>query len=250
MFINFVWCCSEGGAVENSNSLETNTIGEREEKDSVGADQKQEKVTPQNKRKKTNHKWMSELPRRTSKRLARMEADSPLELETNNGATEAAPEKAQVNTIENAGKLDINTSGDFSKQKEPIKDVSSVEEQHEANTEAEISTIINATGKSEIDISGDFGKQKELTKEDDKNGKDLDPSLNDLLMDPCIEFAIKMLTDAIPIEDVKKVNDNRTSGSSSAATFGDIWADPCFEFAVKTLTSEIPTEDGCNNITK
>ncbi|KAL8519362.1 hypothetical protein ACS0TY_010336 [Phlomoides rotata] len=273
-------------SVENSNSLEANAIGQTEEKDSsAGEDQKQENVTTQNKRQRSKRKSMDGLPRRTSKRLARMETDSPLELETSNGATKAASEKTQVHTLENTGKSEINTCGDFGKQKEPIsgplKDISFVEE-HEA------STIINTTGKSETYISGDFGKQEEVTnvplrdidlKEDDKNRKDLDSkeddkdrkaleskeddksrkdldlkeddmnikdlnlSLKDLLMDPCIEFAIKTLTGAIPLEDATKVLDNLTPGSSYAPPSGDIWADPCFEFAVKTLTSEVPTED-------
>lgn len=225
---------SEGAAVENINPPEANALVQRE-KDSVAEDGQQEKVAFRNKRKKLNSKWMKGLPRRTSKRLARVEADPPLEVKTSNRAR-LTDEEAEVNTTENIGKAkvsgetEINTSEDFGKQKEPtdlpLRDVSSLEE-HEA-------------------VGVEF-------KEDEKNEKHLNSSLNDLLMDPCIEFAIRTLTGAIPIEDVNTVHDsqvdslaspNQTSGSSSVLPFGDIWADPCFEFAVKTLTSEIPMEDG------
>lgn len=223
----------ESAAVENINPPETDASGGIEkEKESTAEDEQQEKAAVRKKRKK-NSKWMNGLPRRASKRLARVEADPPLEVKTSSRAREAArlPDEAEVNTDDTTGKSklsEVNTSEDLDKQKEattnlPVGNLSSAEE-HEC---------------ASVDL-----------KQDEKNEKKLDSSLNDLFMDPCIEFAIKTLTGAIPLEEVSKICDSsvaspvQASASSSVLPFSDIWADPCFEFAVKTLTSEIPTEDG------
>ncbi|GFP87651.1 methyl-cpg-binding domain-containing protein 13 [Phtheirospermum japonicum] len=76
------------------------------------------------------------------------------------------------------------------------------------------------------------------TTSEDKN---LDSSLEGLLMDPCIEFAVKTLTGAIPIEEVNKA-------ATSKLPSGHIWADPCFEFAVKMLTGEMPLGSSLDNV--
>ncbi|KAG6382670.1 hypothetical protein SASPL_110726 [Salvia splendens] len=182
---------SEGECIDPSHTDASAQI--EKENDSVAEDE--EKAASLKKRKK-NSKWMNELPRRSSKRLARVEADPPLDVET-------------------IGKSELSGSTEMKKHEEastnlPLEDVSSTEE-HECDE------------------------------------KKLKSSLNDLVMDPCIEFAIKTLTGAIPIEDVNKMNEVspiQASASSCALPFSDIWADPCFEFAVKMLTNEIPVEDG------
>ncbi|XP_047957768.1 uncharacterized protein LOC125203465 isoform X2 [Salvia hispanica] len=161
----------------------------------------EEKAASLKKRKK-NSKWMNELPRRSSKRLARVEADPPLDVET-------------IGKSKLSGSTEMSNSENLNQHEEastkfPLEDVSSAEE-HECDE------------------------------------KKLESSLNDLVMDPCIEFAIKTLTGAILIEDVNKMHEAspiQASASSSALPFSDIWGDPCFEFAVKMLTSEIPVEDG------
>lgn len=61
-----------------------------------------------------------------------------------------------------------------------------------------------------------------------------EPLLNDIWMDPCFDFAVKTLTDVIPVEDHLKTQ--QPSSSSSEC----LWEDPCIQFAVKTLTGDIP----------
>ncbi|MFS7969381.1 putative Methyl-CpG-binding domain-containing protein [Helianthus anomalus] len=74
-------------------------------------------------------------------------------------------------------------------------------------------------------------------------GSDMKPdssinfSMNDLWTDPCIEFAVKTLTGAIPFTDLNKV-ENFTAPAE--VPLQDFWTDPCIEFAVKTLTGAIP----------
>ncbi|KAI3471118.1 hypothetical protein Pfo_027781 [Paulownia fortunei] len=249
---------SEGVAVKNINLPETNALDQRKiEKTSVAEDRQHENIAHQNKRKKSNSKWMN-LPRRTSKRLACVEADSSLEIKTSNQAREAARPsgEAEVNTFENIGKATLsvkpetNTSGNFGKSNEPNKHPTKCRTEILTKNKQKESTILPLGGLSSPEghegVGVDF-------KEDEKHEEHVESTLNDLFMDPCIEFAIKTLTGAIPIEDVNKVQEspvfslaspNQTSGSSSVLPSGDIWADPCFEFAVKTLTSEIPMEDG------
>lgn len=172
---------------------------------------------------------MNDLPRRSSKRLARVEADLPLEEPKTSSRARAAA------TLIDEAKADTNLAIDKSK-------VSGNTEVDTSENLKEVSTDLPAADLSSASVD---------LKEDEKN---LESSLDDLLMDPCIEFAIKTLTGAIPLEDVDKVRETRAgsvaspvqasaSPSSSALPFNDIWADPCFEFAVKTLTSEIPFED-------
>ncbi|KAL7107152.1 hypothetical protein ACP275_06G035900 [Erythranthe tilingii] len=87
--------------------------------------------------------------------------------------------------------------------------------------------------KLEAEIPTNKKQKNPITTEEPKNP---DSCVDDLLTDPCIEFAVKTLTGAITVEeDVKKVGESSTVSS--------IWADPCFEFAVKTLTGDMPLED-------
>ncbi|KAL1550763.1 hypothetical protein AAHA92_18689 [Salvia divinorum] len=189
---------SEGECIDAPPQTDASVQIEKEN-DSVAED---EDKAASLKKRKANSKWMSGLPRRSSKRLARVEADPPLDIEA-------------IGKSKLSSRTEMNNSENLDKHKEgstnlPLEDVSSAEE-HECDE------------------------------------KKLKSSLSDLVMDPCIEFAIKTLTGAIPIEDVNKMHEAspiQASASSSVLPFTNIWADPCFEFAVKMLTSEIPVDDG------
>lgn len=240
IYIPLIVCSvvSESAAVENLNPPETDAAGGTEKaKDSTAEDEQQKTAAVQKKRKK-HSKWMNGLPRRASKRLARVEADPPSE--TSNGAREAAPDEAELNTDDAtgksklSGKTEVNTCEDLDKQKEAPTNL----------------PVGNPSSAQELESASDDLKQEE------KIEKELNSSLNDLFTDPCIEFAIKTLTGAIPLEEVSRIHGGpvaspiiqasasaSASSSSSVLPVSDIWADPCFEFAVKTLTSEIPTQD-------
>ncbi|KAL7582584.1 methyl-CpG-binding domain-containing protein 13 [Lactuca sativa] len=64
--------------------------------------------------------------------------------------------------------------------------------------------------------------------------------LNDFWTDPCIEFAVKTLTGAIPFGELNKVDNFPPSSSPLEVPMEELWTDPCIEFAVKTLTGAIP----------
>ncbi|KAL0403128.1 UNVERIFIED_CONTAM: hypothetical protein Sradi_1953600 [Sesamum radiatum] len=171
-----------------------------------------ENMSQQTKRKKSNSKWANDLPRRSSKRLARAEADHSLERKTSKQATEQATLSGEAETI---------TSGSFGNSYEPnkhrMKDRTETPTNNKQKESADLLVGDHASVLEEReDVAIDF-------KEDGKHERNLDSSLNDLLMDPCIEFAVKTLTGAIPIEKVNKVDDspvsslaspNQTSGSS------------------------------------
>lgn len=71
--------------------------------------------------------------------------------------------------------------------------------------------------------------------------------LNDFWTDPCIEFAVKTLTGAIPFGDLNKAGN--FASSPLEVPMEELWTDPCIEFAVKTLTGAIPVgEDPGNGI--
>ncbi|KAI3757615.1 hypothetical protein L6452_05157 [Arctium lappa] len=62
--------------------------------------------------------------------------------------------------------------------------------------------------------------------------------LNDFWTDPCIEFAVKTLTGAIPFGDLNKADN--FAATPLEVPLEELWTDPCIEFAVKTLTGAIP----------
>ncbi|RAL52193.1 hypothetical protein DM860_016042 [Cuscuta australis] len=87
--------------------------------------------------------------------------------------------------------------------------------------------------------------------------------MKDVWMDPCIEFAIKTLTGAIPCMGVEENKaDKMTPQSSLSSSAGNLQScveelpfggggvlalDPCIEFAAKILTGEIPISvDECS----
>ncbi|KAL0317767.1 UNVERIFIED_CONTAM: Methyl-CpG-binding domain-containing protein 13 [Sesamum angustifolium] len=248
---------SEGAGKKNVDTPVTNGFEHKEkENGTMDEEQEHESLACQNKRKNSNSKWTSDLPRRASKRLARVEVHPSLELKTSDkaGAEAALSGEPEVNTsksVVKAGPSDepnIDTTGKFDRCNNP-KQLPSKCKTENPTDHGQKEPVIQRNLSSRKDHK-DVGVD---CKEENKDEKHLDSALKDLLMDPCIEFAVKTLTGAIPIEDVKKLSDspvsslaspNQTSSSSSMVPSGDIWADPCFEFAVKMLTSETPAEDG------
>ncbi|KAK6135318.1 hypothetical protein DH2020_030960 [Rehmannia glutinosa] len=234
----------KGAAEKNINMPERNESEQRETvNNSMGEGQQHENLARQKKRKTPNNKCTSDLPRRTSKRLARVEVDQSLEIKTSNkaGASATLSGEAEVNTTKNVGK-----SGPSDEPQIDITGKSGNDSnEHRAKCKTENSTN-NIQEKPITHANKGVGVD---CKQEEKHDKNLDSSLKNLLMDPCIEFAIKTLTGAIPIEEVTKVGESSVSSLSSPASSsvlpsGDILADPCFEFAVKMLTGEMPVEDG------
>ncbi|KAK4431511.1 Methyl-CpG-binding domain-containing protein 13 [Sesamum alatum] len=235
------------------------TIGfEQKEKENgyMGEEQQHESLPRQTKRKNSSSKGTSDLPRRTSKRLARVEVDPSLEVKTSDKAGDEAAlsGEPEVNTSISvkagpSDEPDVDTTGKFDRCNNPKELPSKCKAENPTDNEQKEPVIQRnlSSLKEHKDVGVDC---KEENKDDEKH---LDSALKDLLKDPCIEFAVKTLTGAIPIEDVNKLSEspvsslaspNQTSSSSPMLQSGDIWADPCFEFAVKMLTSEMPAEDG------
>ncbi|KAG6429515.1 hypothetical protein SASPL_107567 [Salvia splendens] len=89
-----------------------------------------------------------------------------------------------------------------------------------SNSKLDVETIGKSKllASTEMNNSGNLNKHEEAStnfpledvssaEENECDEKKLKSSLNDLVMDPCIEFAIKTLTGAIPIEDVNKMHE-------------------------------------------
>ncbi|KAH7867583.1 hypothetical protein Vadar_018358 [Vaccinium darrowii] len=153
-----------------------------------------------------NKREKPDLPRRASKRLAGIEVGPIAELKTNNRTHRVSGRRVD-----------------------------------EADASKAENLLDSAAPEKCVDqrASEDDGDDKKADEEG--GGSHLNFSLEDLWRDPCIEFAIKTLTDAIPIEDENQVEEN--PGSYSDLPFGDSWGDPCIDFAVKTLTGAIPVVD-------
>ncbi|XP_060203576.1 methyl-CpG-binding domain-containing protein 13 isoform X1 [Lycium barbarum] len=214
--------------------------GENQEKPSRDGVEKYDWKTIQRKRKKGLN-----VPRRASKRLAGIKADTSLQLQTNNQAhlapvrqveeTQAATTDKHVATAvtgitisEKVETGNLTIKGQEDRVTSPLK-------QREQPSPAEPAKAVFAS------CEGD--KKVETA---------LESSLSDLWTDPCIEFAIKTLTGTIPLINDKKADEIPDSNpsrpsintpSSVGLPSDEIWADPCFMFAVKTLTGEIPIGD-------
>ncbi|KAL2550368.1 methyl-CpG-binding domain-containing protein 13 [Forsythia ovata] len=238
----------ESAEMNNDNTLETNNLEQRvKQNESVTGDlpdmqlqvnrmEQHENRTNPKKQKRMNGKTLCDLPRRTSERLAKIEVRS-VEVKTRN---EARP----VSSL--SGETEVNGTNKFcnrgsSNGIEKFKTENSDDNKQKGSAILPLRDLSPPKMRAGDDCKG--GEKQEMP---------IDMSFNDLLKDPCIEFAIKTLTGAIPIEDVNKVNDSSVSTLPSSSTIsvsssdlplGDVWADPCFEFAVKTLTGEIPTVD-------
>lgn len=239
----------ERAEMNNDNMPETNNKEQKLKRDEsvtgelpdmqlqVNRMEQHENGTKPQKRKRLNSKTLGDLPRRTSKRLAKIEVDRFVEVKTKN---EARPASSL------SGVTKVNDTNTFCNHSSS----NGIEKLKRENSDD------NKQKGSAILPLRDLSPPKPHTGDDCKGGEKqeipIDTSFNDLFKDPCIEFAIKTLTGAIPIEDVNKFNDSLVSSvpSSSAISVstldlppGDVWADPCFEFAVKTLTGEVPMVD-------
>ncbi|MFS7949583.1 putative Methyl-CpG-binding domain-containing protein [Helianthus anomalus] len=94
--------------------------------------------------------------------------------------------------------------------------------------------VVNATVSNPMPQAAGYGYGGNMKSSDSS----INFSMNDLWTDPCIEFAVKTLTGAIPCEDLNKPEN--PAPSPLKVPLEDLWTDPCIEFAVKTLTGAIP----------
>lgn len=193
------------------------------------------------KKKKINKKRGAELPRRTSKRLAGIAIELPLELKACNRAHQAAATQTSEGEVKCADNFLESEKSDEHVKLNRVRTGNDGDEKRED------------LGPSS---AGDAFSQEEDVKEgtvwckgdNEQQETPVDLSLKDLWKDPCIEFAIKTLTGAIPIlEDHDVAKDPMLSVGLAGAVpenqdlpLGNIWADPCIEFAVKTLTGDAP----------
>lgn len=251
--MEIIFAGSKVAAENNTNIQETNGAEHSEkEKNHNEESQQNGDIACQNKKKNTKRKWMSSLPRRTSKRLAHLEADQPVDVKSRD--KDGAPPK-----ISSEAEVDSTKLGVTSAQPNELETDTSVKfVRTDSDEQCKTENLTNDEQKETITHENlppeEHTSTGAVCHEDRKDEEHPDSSLKDLLMDPCIEFAIKTLTGAIPIEDVNKVDENPVSSSlassgqtpvcSSLSPCGDIWSDPCFEFAVKTLTGKVPREDG------
>ncbi|KAM7491630.1 hypothetical protein LguiA_034551 [Lonicera macranthoides] len=233
--------------------------------------------------KRSSGKREPELPRRASKRLAGVKLDLVSEIKGNSRTRRGGRHSAEPETGpgENSGE---NTSDIVTSEKltpgensgEPITskklmsgENSGVLVTSEKLTYGENSGELitseklpsNAETENMLDEKQIVGKPENHTVLVEPDNKDaakpespLNLSLTDLWTDPCIEFAVKTLTGAIPIGDgntdivsmreenvdVNKTNENPKSPLD--LSFGDLWTDPCIDFAVKTLTGTFPSD--------
>ncbi|KAL7003327.1 hypothetical protein U1Q18_004485 [Sarracenia purpurea var. burkii] len=153
------------------------------------------------------NKSQLDLPRRASKRLAGIKVGPIPELKTNSRPHRVSARRSNETEVGAAANL-----GDSAAAPEE-----------------------SADNKWDREDNAETGKKEDGV----ETGSPLNFTLKDLQMDPCIEFAIKTLTDAIPIGEEIKADENHP-GSSLELPLGDSWGDPCIEFAVKTLTGAIP----------
>ncbi|XP_047316125.1 methyl-CpG-binding domain-containing protein 13-like [Impatiens glandulifera] len=179
----------------------------------------------------------TEFPRRSSKRLAGLQIDQPLEIKTK---TRAGGNLETENTTK---KLEPNCENQTDLPRRASKRLAGIDigpqlEQKPTTRARQVSS------KSLIDekvqesskvmpapaILSIPGNDKTV----EESGLPSEPVLSDIWMDPCFEFAVKTLTDVIPVEDHLK----------TLQPSEHLWEeDPCIQFAVKTLTGDIPLVD-------
>lgn len=224
-------------------------IGENQEKPSRDGEKKHDQKTIQRKRKKGTN-----LPRRASKRLAGIKADTSLKVQTNNQTHLATvrQEGMQAATTDNPVNF-INTSKHVATAVTGITISKKIKTGSLTIKRQQDLVITSPLKEQEKPSPAEPAKSVLASCEGDKKGETaLESSLSDLWTDPCIEFAIKTLTGTIPVINEKKVDEIPGSSlsrpsvntpSSVGLPSAEIWADPCFMFAVKTLTGEIPIGD-------
>ncbi|XP_076953890.1 uncharacterized protein LOC143628103 [Bidens hawaiensis] len=165
----------------------------------------------------------SPLDTRTSRQPTQTRPVNSTTPQNNNKKTE--PEKPTETRNQNAD-MDANMNHNQENPIIPPSNQESNKNQIQATLEKQKSPVVNPT----------------ITNPVPQSDSSINFSMSDLWTDPCIEFAVKTLTGAIPFTDLNKV-ENFTA-APSPAPLQDIWTDPCIEFAVKTLTGAIPvTED-------
>ncbi|KAK4363117.1 hypothetical protein RND71_018358 [Anisodus tanguticus] len=224
--------------------------GENQEKPSGDGVEKHNQKTSQRKRKKGMN-----VPRRASKRLAGIKADTSLQLQTNNQphlASVRQEEGTQAATTDNP----VNLKNTTKHVATPVTAISISEkvETGSLTIKRQEDRVTSSLKEREQPSPAEPAKTVLASCEGDKKGDtSLESSLSDLWTDPCIEFAIKTLTGTIPVINEKKVDEIPSSSPSrhsvnTSSSVGlpsdEIWADPCFMFAVKILTGEIPIGDG------
>ncbi|KAL8095907.1 uncharacterized protein LOC141692279 isoform X2 [Apium graveolens] len=223
---------------------------------------------------KSNSKRSSDFPRRASKRLAGVELDPVPEPKPDDRTCRSAAQysgEAATSSVGNTHDLPaikeqleskMESSTIFKEQAEKEKPLPATREQDGDEQSMMISEERQGEKKKLLSVSNLKAAEKE-------HANDIDAilesstnfSMEDLLEDPCIEFAIKTLTGVIPIGEenqAEKISgssaemsfsmgeENRAdknSGSSAEMSLSDIWTDPCFEFAVKTLTGVLPLDE-------
>lgn len=208
---------------------------------------------------KSNKNKTSDLPRRASKRLAGVELEPAPEMKTNSQTRRLATRQyGAVKTSSNTSKKHLGrpvrepttneesgisvvplASSPVSEKQVGEEEIIPLSEDKAENKPLQVSKRLTGDEES-LPISEEQATVEE-NDADVKPGSPLNLSLTDLWTDPCIEFAIKTLTGAIPVGDENKATDN--PASSLDLPFGELWMDPCIEFAVKTLTGAIPVGD-------
>ncbi|XAR66212.1 hypothetical protein NMG60_11012358 [Bertholletia excelsa] len=166
--------------------------------------------------KELHNKEKLNLPRRASKRLAGIDVDPIPELKPSNRARRVSGRRLEEAETKKDGKTDKN----------------------ESLNENQECPIVLPPGNISIQEENVAWVETD-NKAAEEPGLSLNVAFKDLWMDPCIDFAIKTLTGAIPIGDDSKAEEN----PGSSLELGDSWDDPCIEFAVKTLTGAIPVVD-------
>uniref|UniRef100_M1B4X2 Methyl binding domain protein n=1 Tax=Solanum tuberosum TaxID=4113 RepID=M1B4X2_SOLTU len=236
---------------EDDGKVVSETVsGEDQEKPSRDGAEKHDQKTFQRKRKKGMN-----LPRRASKRLAGIKADTSLKLQTNDQTQLTSvrqQERTQAATSDNPLNF-INTSKHVATTVTGITISKKVETGSLTIKRKKRLVASSQTEREKKPSPAEPAKTVLASCEGDKKGETaLESSLSDLWTDPCIEFAIKTLTGTIPVINEKKVDEIPGSNSSKPSVntpssvglpSDEIWADPCFMFAVKTLTGEIPIGD-------
>lgn len=236
---------------EDDGKVVSETVsGDDQEKPSRDGVEKHDQKTFQRKRKKGMN-----LPRRASKRLAGIKADTSLKLQTNDQTQLTSvrqQERTQAATSDNPLNF-INTSKHVATTVTGITISKKVETGSLTNKRKKRLVTSSQTELEKKPSPAEPAKTALASCEGDKKGETaLESSLSDLWTDPCIEFAIKTLTGTIPVINEKKVDEIPGSNlskpsvntpSSVGLPSDEIWADPCFMFAVKTLTGEIPIGD-------
>lgn len=264
----FYWVAGSTGVTKDIDVAEPHGLAQRREHNDLCEGEQQQDVAPQNKRKNRNCKFVSELPRRSSKRLAHVEVDASIEVTRCMKPRVTAKSSGKVEICTAESKSDIRPSGDaniiITGQNGYFEEPNEQPTKYKYPTCSKEQELLVRSLFEDLSCIEDLDSVCVDNEEDGKAaGKlvDNDPTLENLFMDPCYEFAIKTLTGDIPINDLNKdpvcpvASLDQAPACSSAMPPDNLWTDPTFEFAVKMLTSDLPAKEpvsssgasGCNN---